>query len=445
MADQNNTPDSTGHYQGDMVGILHALFKRKWLVVFGIIGTTLLALVLAMILPKTYRSEGFFQFSDPSKEKLNPLFDVASQMLESSKLVVYSQLKDMGMLSVLKELEFELPDPKDSFVISIQKFKKYSSAFGSYQAFLSFVKRNKLLDENEFKEILSRIRDSGQFSKLRNAIYALSRDDLKDVGQTLLREKNYVVGVELEFEASSTKSAQRSLAALGEFIRFSIFSEKIKEWAAKSFNESNITAARFSNYIITNQAALKQLQRKRERLQALYGKYPAFSKLENRQVVALGDDGDRYLSLVAQLVGVESRIIDLERLLATIEIERQKNLLFSKFFTELKKTLDKKPGSGARLSQTIETLKNEFFKKEDMNDPVTRSVLNSLNIDIDQLQTLYDKTLQFVSGPSRPTIPEWPRKSIFMIFGFFIGILIFISLALVLEFWEKHKSLIREG
>ncbi len=140
MADQNNTPDAAGDYRDDMVGVLRVLFKRKWLIACGILAAAVLSIVLAMVLPKVYRSKGFFQFSDPSKENRGLLFTVASQLLESSKMVVRSQLKDLGMLTMLKDLNIELIEPEHFHVITIQKFKKYSSAFGNFQQFLAFVK-----------------------------------------------------------------------------------------------------------------------------------------------------------------------------------------------------------------------------------------------------------------------------------------------------------------
>ena len=109
-------------YQNDLVGVLRTLFKRKWLIVSGVIAFTLLSLVLSIILPKVYRSEGFFQFSDPTKEQANAFFSTASGLLESSKLLVLSQLKDLGMLDILKDLKIETVETQNFFIINILCF-----------------------------------------------------------------------------------------------------------------------------------------------------------------------------------------------------------------------------------------------------------------------------------------------------------------------------------
>jgi len=432
-------------YQIDLVGVLRALFKRKWLIISGVIVFTLLSLGLSTILPKVYRSEGFFQFSDPSKEQSNALFSTASGLLESSKLMVLSQLKDLGMLEVLKDLKIEATEPQNFFIITIQDFKKYSSSFGNYQEFIGFVKSNNYLDQKEFEYLRTHIRNSRQFSKLAQAIYALSKDDLRNVGQSLLQEKNYVVGVELEMEAGQRKTAQRLLTVFGEFIRFRIFYEKLNEYITSHLNEFKVLSGRYDNYILSNTTMLQQLKKKRDALQTLYKKYPAFSQIESRQVIELGQTGERYLSLVAQIIGVESRILDLERLVESFEIEKRKSELYCEFFNELKKTLDKHHNSGEQVFKEIETAKESFFKKKMPDTPENRAVYNSITIELSRFNTLFYKSLRFVSGPSLPETPEWPKKSLFVILGFFMGGVIFLFIALFLEFWEKNKGLIKSG
>jgi LPS O-antigen subunit length determinant protein (WzzB/FepE family) len=448
MSNQGNATNGSqrypiNDYRADIVGVLRALFKRKWLVVFGIIGVTVFALLLSVILPKTYRSEGFFQFSEPTREQTNVLFSTAARLLESSHLMVFSQLKELGMLEMFKELNLEINEPVNFFVVSIQDFKKYSSSFRNYQAFQKFVKRNKLLEPPEIDYLKGQIKDSRQFGKLVQEVYALSRDDLKNVGQTLMQEKNYIVGVELEMQAPQPKMAQRFLAVLGQFIRFKIFSEKINEYMAANLNESKALAAQYDNYMLNNRTVRQQLFKKRESLQALYKKYPSSASTAGWQVMGLKDNTERYLTLASQIIGVESQIIELEQLLDSFRIEKRKSELYSAFFSELKNLAEKYYSNGDQLYKEIAGLKDRFFDKEHENDPVVKEIRNSITIDLEKFNTLFYKTLRFITGPSLPEFPEWPRKSIFVIFGFFLGVLLFISIAFILEFWSKNKSLIK--
>lgn len=440
MSSQNNTPQD---YRNDLVSVLQVLFKRKILIISGVIAITILSLILSMTLPKVYRSEGFFQFSDPSKESQHPLFTVASQLLESSRMVMLSQLKDQGLLTMLKDLNIELDQPEHFHVVTIQHFKKYASAYGNYQDFLRFVKNGKELEAAEYDKLKGQIRTAGQFTGLTREIYALSRDDLKNVGQTLLQEKNYVVGVELFMEADTPQTAQRYLNVLGKFIGYSILSEKLNEFASGSLNESRMLVARYDNYIIDNQAALDQLKQKREKLQSLIKKYPSASKEGNRQVVDLGDDGQHYLSLTTQIIGVESRIIAVEQLLERFKLEQEKTHLYSAFFSQLKDKLDEGKKNLLPPLRIYDKAVSDYFTRKDLDTPVIRAVKNSLHVDFNRFDILANKTLQFVSPPTLPGIPEWPRKSIFVAFGFFISLILFCALAMALEFWKRHKNVIK--
>jgi hypothetical protein len=430
-------------YQNDLVGVLRIFYKRKVLIISGIVIFCLVALILSYILPKEYCSEGFFQFSDPSKEQSNVIFSVASQLLESSKLLVFSQLKDLGMLDVLKDFYIEFEEPPHFFIVTIQDFKKYSSSYNNFQKFLEFVKVNKFLNEKEFSYLSSLIKNPGQFSKYTSEIYALSRDDLKNVGQTLLQEKNYVVGLDMEFITNQRERAQRFLKILGDFIRFCIFYEKINEYATASLNEFKTLVAKYDNYILNNQSILSQLVKKREELNRLYKKYPAFSRIDSRQVIELGDVGQRYLSLTTQIVGIESRIIDIENLVESFKGEKQRCELFCEFFRGFKKRLDQPHFNGEQIFKEAENFKGTFLSGKDQKDPIIRTVTNSINIGLEKFNMLYYKTLRFVSGPSLPLKPQWPRKSIFLITGFFLGVILFIFIALILEFWNRHKGLIK--
>jgi len=418
MPEEKNKPNN---YSNDFVSLLHALFKRKWLVIIGILAVTLISVVLSLTQAKVYRSNGFFQISDPSIEKKDLFFSVASQLLESSSLAVFTQLKDQGVSDVFNALSIEQINMDHFHVMSIQQFKKFSSAFRNYGGFLKYAKANNYLEDGEEQKIRQLVPGGGAFSKLSRESYALTQKDYTNVGQTLMRAdpSNYIVGVSLRFSGYSKKAAHRYLTAMGEFVRFIIFYEKFKEHVAYNENEASTMISRYDNYIIRNNLSLELLKKKRDRLMKLPGK-----QAEQQRAI------------------VESRILDLEQLVAAFQVEKEKSQLFNLFFQALKTRLETPPINGPQVFTLLEELQKEFFKDKEIQDPVVRSVKNTLDIDSSRFQTYFYKTLRFVSGPSMPGGPFWPKKSTFVIFGLFLGTLFFIALALVLEFWERHKSAI---
>ena len=375
--------------QRDFINMSRIFYKRRILIISGVISFTLLSFIVSIILPKTYVSEGFFQLSDPSKEQEIALFSIASEIKKS---LVFSQLKELGMLDMLKEQRLVFIEPQNLFMLKIQGFKKYSSRFGDYQRFLNFIKRDKNVGKDGFEYLQNNIRNSKQLSKLIEEVYALSKDDVKDVGRTLGREGNYVVGVKLQMEANQGKIAFKFLNIFGEFIKFSIFHEKLFDYITSNLNEFRMIEGKYENYILRNKFLLKQLFKKRDKLELLYRKYPAISKVDEQQIFSLEYNAQRYLSLRTQIIGVESRIVDMEKLLECLELESKKIDLYYKFFSELRKLVDKKFVSGFVLLSEIETLMDDYFKSKDLNDDKVKSVYNSLATDISKFTILFSQS-----------------------------------------------------
>jgi hypothetical protein len=413
--------------QRDFINMFRVFYKRRILIISGVISFTLLSFIISIILPKTYVSEGFFQLSDPSKEQQIALFSIASELLESSKSLVFSQLKELGILDMLKDYNLEFVEQRNLFMLTIQDFKKYSSRFEDCKRFLNFIKRDKNVGKDEFEYLQNNIRNSKQLSKLIEEVYALSKEDIKDVGKILLDEKNYVVGVKLQMEANQGKTAFKFL-----------------DYITSNLNEFKMIEGKYENYILRNKFVLKQLFKKRDKLKLLHRKYPAISKVDEQLIFNLEFNAQRYLSLRTQIIGVESRIVDMEKLLECLEVESKKIDLYYKFFSELKKIVDKKFMSGFVLLSEIETLMDDYFKSKDLNDDKVKTVYNSLTTDISKFTILFSQTMRFISGPTLPEQPTRPKKSVITIIGFFISLLIFISLAFILEFWEKNKKYINK-
>jgi len=441
---KNNKEYTVPDYQADLVQIMKSLFKRKWLVASITLAAVLISLVLSLVLPKVYRSAGFFQLSEPSREKPDALFSVATQLLDSSRVAILSQLKDLGILEMLRDLKIELPEPENFFVITLQDFKKYASAINDYQKFLDFVKGNNLLEEDLFQQLKNNIKDAEQFSRLFKEVYALSRDDFKNVGQSLLQEKNYIVGLEMEMEADRNDTARQFLTLLGEFIQYRIIAERINDYITSYLNEFQILTARYDNYILDNRSALQHLKNEKAKIQALVKQYPDFSKKETLQLLDMQENSQRYLSLMTQLIGIESRIVSLETLIDQLELEKSKSLLFTTFFDYLRENLWKHNTSGEALLQEMKRLTAEFFKDKNLEETAIRVVHNTIGIDMQRLRMLFFKTLRFISGPNLPEKPTWPRKSIFLVFGFVFGLIISLFAAFFLEFWNRNKALIKQ-
>ena len=222
---KNDQTYDSGRLQEDLVRSARTYYRYRYLIGIGILSTIILFLLLSFILPKSYLSEGFFQLSDPTTEQQLLMFSVASEFLKSSKFLVFAQLKDMGLLDLQMFKDLDFKEPPSLFTLTIQEFKKYISRFENYQEFFLSAQISGILSSEEFSELKNYIKTSRKLSKRFEGMYALSKDDLRDVGKSLEEERNFISGVALEMEAKTRDTANRFVQVFGRYIGFSTFNK----------------------------------------------------------------------------------------------------------------------------------------------------------------------------------------------------------------------------
>lgn len=427
-------------FERDFLDVLRALYRRRWLVIGGVLAAVVLSLLASMFTTKTYRSTGFFQLSDPYQSRISSVFSVASRFLESSQFLVLSQLKEAELLPVLevlkdKELPFgEAPNP---YILTIQDFKKFFSRYRSAHDFLMFAERNGELAEGELGQL--RVA-AGQLPRWISGVYALSRDEMKDIWRSLENQRNFVSGVNVRFDAPTPDLAKKGLSLLGDYIAFTTLQERVRDYVAANLSEFTLLAGRYGNDILRYRQLIGQLEKQKTDLLKLKQKYPGRTAAQS-QLMSLEGNGRRYLSVETQIIGLESRIIDLQAMIDSFAAEKKKAELYLGYFTQCKGLQLNGAVDGPSLLSTLEAFSEEFFKAHE-TIPGTPDVRNSLATDLKRFAVLHEQSLRFVSGPTTPSAPVGPRKSVYLLFGLFLGCLIFVALALFLEFWKRHKDYI---
>ena len=64
---ETNSTEETCDDEIDLSSLFAVLWKRRKLIIFGTLGALLLSIVISLLLPRVYRSEGFFQLGNPTK------------------------------------------------------------------------------------------------------------------------------------------------------------------------------------------------------------------------------------------------------------------------------------------------------------------------------------------------------------------------------------------
>lgn len=369
----------------DFSQLARVLYRHRRLIVGGTVAVAFVAVMVAYLLPRTYRSTGFFQ-----------LYNVSS------------------------------PD-----------YKAYATLFTNPEQFKSFVRANHLLTRADDESLLASFRTAADLDRCFKPVYAYTRDDLRELAQVGKQETNDVLGVQVTAEADNPDQARRLAMALGMFVRDCILFGRVDDYITNGLNRAETESRHLANQVIANRFELKQLETKLGEIRALLKKYPDSRQIVNRELLTVDNGGYRYLSPVTQVVGIESHMADVRQELATNERSQALAALRLDFFHQARQVLDAQH-FGSPLYQQSRALLVKLFTGKDPAPDTVQQVHNALTIDYDNFAALSSR-MRFASGPTLPERPISPRKALVVIISVVLALLVFVILAFVREWWGTHR------
>lgn len=432
----------------DLVQLVKVLLKRKWLVVVGTLAFTLAAVLLALVLPKAYMSEGFIRLSSGEEYDLEELKEIQERIREDFQKNLMDNVtlqRSLLLNEVLRDSSLTMSS------VNIPDYKKYQSQFTSPQQFLRFIAMRRETGgpgSKHLAELELNVRYSEDILQWLEAVYAYSKKDISQ-GQVAKDVRNFVVGVQIRGEQPSPKKARALVSVMGGFIKDSIIYGKLSDYINTHLNKSQADAKIYENYVIQDQFKLEQLAEKQDLLNAVLKKYPQAKTLADRELFSILGSGHRYLSPVSQLIGIESHSADIKENLSGNQRSRQVEEVRFKFMTEAKKFLAEET-FGEALFHRCTRLKDVFFKQipgqtghlgGEYPKGVRQQVENEITKDFINLNNLGDE-MRFLSGPTQPVKPVKPKKALIAVIGLLLGFFIFVFLAFFVEWWEMNKNTI---
>jgi hypothetical protein len=374
----------------DLTRVFRILWKRKGLILGGTAVVTVLAAVITLVLPKVYRSGGFFQLSG------------------------YTQR------------------------ISVPEYKKSSSLFTSPIRFIRFAREKKLFQGEELQKLMGIYGDPDELSRAVSPIFSYSKEDVRETGQGS-PEVNYVLGTTIYAENHSADSARQTVYALGMFLRDCILYRKLNDYVNNKYNGASATLRKIENQIIDINFSLDLQKRKKEELKLILGRYPDAGKYGSREIVPPGNEGYRYLSPVTQLVGAESTIADLKGVLISYQRDKEKTVLDLEISKKAKEIIEQNRFGEMALRETM-NFADGFFKSKDLAQSTMQTAANQFYIEMEVHRTLFYEDMRFLSGPPFPVKAVSPRKRLITTTAFFIAFFFFLLIALAIEWWQINMT-----
>jgi len=395
----------------DFTAIFSILWRHWKLIFFGTLAATLLAAAISFFIPKTYRSEGFYQLGNPEKRI---------------------------------EINEKTPSEKESFIgIPIPLYKKSAPQFFNPNRLLLFASQEKLLSEKDLNIIKTNFQTERDINKWITPVFAYSKGDMRELAQMPKDESNSVLGLNLSYEADSPQKAYNHVRFFGQYVRDCLLYVSLYDYIKNEYSKTISGLSENENDIIDLQFKLLQNTKKMLDIKAILTKYPEAAKIESRQLVSVQEGGFRFLGPVTQLVGIESILADQRRNLAELEREKEKLIIQREYFLKCNDALNKIDRHGEMIFSQLKSIKVELFKNKDFNKGTVNEIFNDLSIYLQVFDLVFFTNCRFISGPTLPTQYIKPRKSVIVILACFLFFFFFIFLTLILHWWQSNKKEIK--
>jgi len=369
---------------------IFAIFWRHWkLILFGTLAVTLLAAVFSFFIPKTYRSEGFYQVS-----------------------------------------------------LSVPLYKKSAPQFANPNRFYLYASEEKSFSKEDLAKIKTSFQTAAAINKWIMPVFAYAKADMREMAQLPKEESNSVIGLNLSYEADSPQKAYNYVHFFGQYVRDCLLYVSLYDYIKDEYSKIISELSKNENGIIVVQFDMLQNTKKMLDIKAILTKYPAAAKIESRQLVSIQEGGFRFLAPVTQLVGIESVLAEQRRSLAALEREKEKLLMQREYFSKCNDTLNKTARRGEMIFSQLKSIKSDVFKNKDFSKGTVKEVFNDLNIAIQTFDLAFYTNCRFISGPTFPDRHIKPRKSVIVIIACFLSFFFFMVLTLVLYWWQNNKKAI---
>ena len=266
----------------------------------------------------------------------------------------------------------------------------------------------------------------------------LSKIDAKDLPDALLqleweKEKDKdkdkdkykaqypYLGVRVSQAAAKPEDAAKGAAWLGTYFKDIATRETLRNLVDGWTAENRQYGDRAVERKLKLQFDIEQAQSRSKALKKLVASYPDSIRPETRQVIDVRKDNEKFMSPLAQLVGSESEVIDIQEKIQKIdrEIEQQ---VFAKAIVLEAQTALSQARSGSETVVKLSDMVARFSKE--IKTEAEREKLSSMAADVSQTSARFLSQAQFIAQPSVPTTPERPRPLMVMVLaGLLAGLL----------------------
>jgi len=288
----------------------------------------------------------------------------------------------------------------------------------------------------------SRLIDEIAGGRWQEPVPRMSIADAKQLPEALLkwaqeqesngRERPVYLGARISAVASEPLRAAQDAMWLGTYLKemaaWSAVTDKVSKWTAENRQFSERAQERKLRY----QFDINQARARATALKKVVADYPGYSNQTPSQVVDVRKDNEKFVSPMAQLIGAESEVIDIQEKIASLDREIDQ----AEFSTALLKNLSSamaEARSGTDILRRLKEVVQSFGTKAKTD--AQRERLSTFSADLSEISERFFTRAQFIANPSPPVHPEKPGPFMVTILGALLGMLLAVG-------WQWRSTLL---
>lgn len=324
--------------------------------------------------------------------------------------------------------------------VSVAEYKRYEVALANEPRVEGFLKLRDRGGDHVADLLRETIHDPSRLAEAVRPEFSFTDRDAKQFG-IKVDEPGALVGARLKLQQRE-KTTEAPVLLLAEYVRDTVIKVDMESNILMWCLEYQTREQELRNDQLDSEFYIKQQQIKVSNLRDIIARIPSAATIDGRQVVSLEHGGERFLSPVAQLVGSEIVIADLEIEQVKRDRERVAAGLKKEYYCQARAMLET-PISARAFLTGLKQLHAELFAGQDMTVNILEQTSNALDLQRTKWNNNYLSQMRFVASPDGAQVRvRKPGRVIGVVVGTFLGLLAGVALAIFLSWWRRNRDVI---
>lgn len=247
-------------------------------------------------------------------------------------------------------------------------------------------------------------------------------------------------GLDLTMQsASSGAEAAARLQLLSEFV----IDEMLKQTLTSELRSKRMAALSerqsIDNKLIGTNQNLRELATRLVDTRKIADRYPEAARLNDRQLLTTTGETGRFLSPMAQIIGLESDIAAVKTTQEQLKRREKANTIAISFYEDLNKKLPINPTGEQLLDGFMAEIKSYFGPTPPVDD-VAREIYNDQLLLVQSVRSEGLVAPRFTSGPTNPTQMQGLPRSVLLLLALAVGLGVAGATALLLDILKSTRK-----